>query len=63
MIQIRGVAGVLLALLLVVQFVLIAWKTIAILRLQRDVAAMDRFLRTWGQRMLTKTSIDQGDVK
>lgn len=44
--------------LFLVQFVLIVWKMIAILRIQRDLEALNAFVHTWGERMLTKTVPD-----
>ena len=57
MIHVTGVGGWVVVLLLLVQFVLIAWKTIAIFRIQRDLTALSRFVHTWGERMLTKTTV------
>lgn len=57
MIRLEGIAGAIFLLLFVLQFLLICWKTIAIARLQRDITALTRFVQTWGERMLTRTTL------
>lgn len=55
--QISGPLAYGLLLLLAVQFIMIAWKMIVIIRMQRDIDALNRFMRTWGERMLAKLAI------
>lgn len=47
---------VLILVLFILQFFMISWKTIVIIRMQRDLTELNRFVRTWGERMLTKTA-------